>query len=167
MKRTLACGGALVGLLLLPEFAAACTCAWSEPPPPIAERSAVLIGTVLWVDRPAEPSDAEGARQQVKILTEVSWRTPLADTLSLLVGGNAPCAEYLAGGRYLVVADLQDGRLHTGQCDRARSLVHASVRRTVDSLGEPTWIAPSQGDRLIDASLVQVGDAPPATDSLI
>jgi hypothetical protein len=82
----------------------------------------------------------------------------MPDTVTLIVRADAPCAEYFAGGRYLVVADSGAGSaLVTAPCDYAWNLHFAG--KQLAQLGPPTWIAPPVGRRALDAHAIRLGEA--------
>lgn len=151
----------LIAALLLgttPATLLACLCefrgdaiprvrAWSQMP-------RIFIGNAIEVDdwRP------EG-RYRVKFLTEASWTGAVPDTLTLIVGQDASCAEFMANGRYMIFADTIPGStvLWLPPCGEGWSLTSAETHRRRAALGEPTWIAPPMGQRAIDAGAVQLG----------
>jgi hypothetical protein len=93
----------------------------------------------------------------------------MPDTVTLIVRADAPCAEYIAGGRYLIIADPDSGSvLATAPCDDSWNIHFAGGR--LAELGAPKWVAPPMGRRTLDALAVRLGEpAPPrvAADSLV
>jgi hypothetical protein len=84
----------------------------------------------------------------------------MSDTVTLRVRRDSPCAEYVAGGRYLVVADHDPSSrwaLVTGPCDDAWPIRYAGAQ--LAELGAPTWIAPQMGHRKLDADAVRLGES--------
>jgi len=158
-----ALGLALIWLMLMPATAFACTCATSGPREMLErgpKRDVVFIGQALEVD--VRPDSLTLVR--VKFLVVSSWRGPRADTVTLRVTDNAPCAFFSEGGRYLVYADLSPDRtsgprLVSGLCDDAMPLQREHVRETIESLGRPRWTAPPLGKRTIDRGSVKLGTA--------
>lgn len=156
-------GLAVIGMMLLPATALACMCVTNAPRETLERgpnRAAVFIGQALEVDE--RPDSLTNVR--VKFLVTSSWRGPRADTVTLRVTHNAPCAYYTEGGRYLVFADLLTDRaagpqLVSGTCDEAMRLQREEVRGTIASLGRPRWTAPPIGKRKIDHGSVKLGTA--------
>jgi hypothetical protein len=144
-----------------PSAPAACSCAQVVPAGETQrewfDRPRVFIGHVLLVDG-TRPS-------KVLFVTESSWRGPMADTVTLAV--RAPCAHYIAGGRYLVVADVDDaGRLVTAPCDYSWSIPVAP--EMMAQLGAPNWIPAPFGLRSLDRTAIRLGSrGAPASDSLV
>lgn len=169
--------GALLGLMALtPKAVLACTCAAGvaadpalfQPPPALAAlpalpaRSDVFVATALWVD--GGPEDEGPGRQRVALLPEASWRAPAPDTVSLVVSESSPCANYLAGGRYLVFAEGGVEGLTTGTCDVALALSSSTASEYLAQLGPPAWIATSLSDHSVP-NLVPPDEVP--TDSAV
>lgn len=145
-----------------PSAAHACLCETVTLPGQIPQprswsaRPSIFIAHVLEVDE----TGAQSPRLTVRFVTESSWRGPLPDTVTLRVGSNAPCAEYIAGGRYLVLADVEvtsDSALVTGQCDYAWGIHFPATLRMLAELGPPDWTAPQLGSRAIDSHAVRLG----------
>ena len=165
--------GALTLLIQLaaPGGASACVCEEVRRPGeasrirPISQRPIVFVGTALRVERRAAVSAATLPGQRVRFLVEAAWRGVEADTMWLDVYDDAPCADYVAGSRYLVAADPHEasvGRARTAICDGGLLLEWAHPRGELDRLGPPTWIPPQPGDRRIDEQATALGDPPPA-----
>jgi len=145
-----------------PDAAHACTCAIRSLPgqnprqQPWSTRPQIFIGHVLDVDE----SQTQSSRSRVRFVTERSWRGPMPDTVTLRVGSNAPCAEYIAGGRYLVLANIEvttDSELVTGPCDYAWGIHFPATLRMLEELGLPAWTPPQLGSRAIDSQAIRLG----------
>ena len=128
---------AILALLGSPAAVQACTCVVKVPQERLAqaqaevarswtERPHVFIGHALEVDEtPAQPT-----RETVRFVTERSWRGAMPDTVTLQVGSDASCAHYVAGLRYLVVADgsVRPGApLRTAPCDDSWNVTATSA----------------------------------------
>ncbi len=146
---------------MMAEPATACLCEIISPAGGArvrswSERPRIFIGVVLEVD----PTPAGPSRQVVRFVTEASWRGAMRDTVTLVVGRNSPCADYVAGRRYLVLADTTadpQAGLVTSSCDYAWGIGYsAAVRMQVD-LGAPGWRAPPMGSRSLDAYAKPIG----------
>ena len=162
MSRLVVLALAIVLSLAAPSTARACSCArTSVPGQPMvnrawSDRPRVFVGHVLEVE--ATPTRAP--RLTVHFVTEASWRGPMPDTVTLMVRQDAPCAWYTAGGRYLVVADVDPASgviLISAPCDDAFSLTHAG--KMLAELGKPNWVAPRVGGRALDAHAFPLGQA--------
>ncbi len=164
----------MIALLALgtPAALQACQCAISSRVgAPIVERPRfdrprIFIGHVLTVDYPADRS----FRMSVRFVTESSWRGPLPDTVTLRVEHRASCAWYMAGGRYLVLADTLaagESTLTTAPCDDSWILGNPGASNFLAELGPPTWTAPPMGSRPLDAHAIHIGDSITAPDSVV
>lgn len=141
---------ALALLIGAPSTAAACSCMQvvpkGESPRPWFDRPRIFLGHVLLVDGTFP--------RKVLFVTESSWRGPMADTVTLTV--RAPCARYFEGGRYLVLADVDDrGALVTAPCDDSWSMSVAP--KMMAELGAPNWVPPPVGLRSLDSIAVRLG----------
>jgi hypothetical protein len=153
----------LIVFLALPSTALACSCLSNRrveqtPPPAVAwtGRPYIFVGHVLEVLE----TRTRSPRLTVRFVTEMSWRGPMRDTVTLLVRNDAPCARYTAGGRYLVVADrdtASPSALVTGPCDDSWIIRHAGHK--LAALGAPNWTAPRIGERALDAHVVRLGES--------
>jgi hypothetical protein len=117
------------------------------------DRARVFVGHVLAIDTtPGQPS-----RQNVRFVTEMSWRGELPDVVTLAVGADAPCAYYAVGRRYIVLADsspVSKTTAVTGWCDYSWSLSGSPL---LAALGPPNWTAPPLGSRSLDATAIALG----------
>ncbi len=156
MIRKTGFGVVLGAALLVPAPLVACTCVVAASvageqvfaPTPLLEREAIFAATVLWEDS-GEGYDGPG-RQRVVSLPEASWRDPAPGPVTLIVGLNAPCAQYQAGGRYLVFATSDGAVLQTERCDIALSLSYPSTLDHLTDLGRPGWIAPPPEESAVE-----------------
>jgi hypothetical protein len=127
----------------------------STSPTAPTHRSAVFVGNALSVEVAEDSSN----RRIVRFITELSWRGPMRDTVTLVLA-DAPCAYFLAGARYLVAAEpdaAEPARLRTLACDNALQLGTERVTALLDTLGPPNWRAPPIGERDIAAAAVPLG----------
>jgi hypothetical protein len=138
----------------------ACTCLFKDGqalPPPWIQRARIFVGHVLEVDE----TPTQSPRETVRFVAETSWRDPLPDTVTLLVGSDASCAHYQAGIRYLVAADKESAPgapLRTAPCDYAWAINYSTTKSMLAQLGSPSWTAPPVGRRMLDAKAVRLGN---------
>lgn len=165
-------------LAALPSPVAACTCAIvrsaNATPEPVlslaeraASRGAAFVGTVLALRNPTSPmtEKQEPLRpQEVLFQVDRAWKGVTRDTITLLVGPEAPCATYLSGVRYLVLADSRDGAPRTARCDVALQMRPGPIQNATSALGPPSYIQPLVGSRMIDRGMIRVGEAPPLAE---
>ena len=163
MRLAIATAALLVLGLGTPSVAKACRCGISgypgDGPPPRRERPTrdrIFIGHVLEVDH----LHGQDPKEIVRFVVESSWRGAMPDTVTLRVGAHAACAQYIAGARYLVFADVDSvsGALVTEPCDYAWGIDYAAAVRMQNELGPPTWKAPSMGRRSIDRRAIRLGE---------
>jgi hypothetical protein len=105
------------------------------------ERARIFIALALEVD----PTPTGPSRQIVRFVTEASCRGAMRDTVTLIVGRNSPCADYIAGSRYLVLADTTadpQAALVTASCDEAWGIRSPPALRMEQVLGPPAWASP-------------------------
>lgn len=153
---------ALLFASLTPAPLLACLCEYvsvgGEPPRirPWKTYPRIFIGHAIEVDNPG----LGAVITRVKFVTEASWTGAMADTVTVRVGPNAPCARFVANGRYLVVADTVRGGhgLVLAQCEDGWALNHPVAHRRREELVEPTWTAPPMGRRALDAGVVRLGE---------
>lgn len=104
MLRRLFIGLVPLGLAWPASLPASCLCETVSPggraPARELRREVKLIGNALEV----APLSEVDSSHRVLLLVETSWTRPMPDTISLVVGGDSPCARYVAGGRYIVLA---------------------------------------------------------------
>ena len=153
----------------MPATAVACSCGARQgngavPPTPInrpstsapwgtIDRARVFVGHVLAIDT----SGGQPSRQNVRFVTEMSWRGELPDSLTLVVGPDAPCAYYAVGRRYIVLANSSPGSKTTAiaaPCDDSWSFSGSPL---LAALGPPNWTAPPLGKRSLDATAIPLG----------
>lgn len=151
---------------------AVCTCmvgrSGGEPTEVVwSQRDVIFVGNALEVS--SEVDDT--THQRVRFLVEASWRGELADTVTLAVGDNSPCATYMAGGRYLVLADQRSAEgapLTSATCDLSWVVWYPRATEMMNELGPPRRSSRGStlsGDPLTGAILV--GQAPqPAVDTV-
>lgn len=147
------CAGATPRPTVAPE----CTCVVpvderGEPlsvPAQMQQKQVVLVATAL---REEHGEDYAGpGRQRVTLLPEASWGEPVPDTVSLVV--KAACAVYVAGGRYLVAGDMENGALVPTGCGPAYSMDHWSAPFVVSQLGPPVWRSGGPADPQLHVAL--------------
>jgi len=167
-------GPLLIGTLALLSnpLNSMCTCAISSIRSPLAdpgriaaerpvtwsERDYIFVGRALEVDR-----TETGLSKRVRFAVEASWRGTAADTVTLEIGDNAPCADYFPGALYLVIADAPRSTqpfMTTAPCDISYSVAHERTLEMLLELGPPPRRAPAIGTRSIDERVVQLGQAP-------
>src|SRR5688572_33190618 len=66
-------------------------------------REVIFTGYAIEVETRMH-ADGRQFTRVVRFVTEESWRRALPDTISLLIGNEAPCANFFPGGRYLISA---------------------------------------------------------------
>jgi hypothetical protein len=133
-------------------------------------RDAAFVGTVLAMRNPTSPmtEKPEPLRpQEVLFQVERAWRGVTRDTITLLVGSEAPCATYQNGVEYLVLADIRGRGLGTAQCDGALQLRPGPIEDATSALGAPGYTQPALGSRMIDGGITRLGAAPVADDIAI
>lgn len=150
-------------LFVLPRVAHACLCTVvgpaSEPlptPRPWSDRARIFVGHAIEVDPPRVTTRP----RLVRFVTEASWSGPVPDTISLVVGDDAPCAMFFAGSRYRVAADadsLAPSRLRAAECESGAMIPSPIARSRLAELGAPAWRAPPHGRRALDAAAVRLG----------
>jgi hypothetical protein len=172
-----------VAAVLWPTAAQACTCGiasrrlpgggfehsvrttnWDRP---WEGREVVFTGYAIEVETRVR-ADGRQSTRVVRFVTEESWRGALPDTLTLLIGNEAPCANFFPGWRYLVSAfrdTVEAGRLTTGICDNAMTASKPLLERARDALGEPGWKALPVGQRELDRTAIRLGTPLPRVQS--
>ena len=159
----------LMGLVAPSTLQAACLCGIISSPGEVrvrrtwSERDRIFIGEVL--DADTMPG---GRRKAARFLTLESWRGAMPDTVTLLIGDDAGCVYYTAGGRYIVHADLASPdatTLVTSQCDGSLSADHAVALKRIADLGPASWRAPPMGSRKLDAVAIRIGEQAPGDSS--
>ncbi len=80
--------------------------------------AAVFVGEVI------EVKDV-GALKRARFRVEQSWKGVETDEVAILATRTAESPHYHVGGRYLVFAGLQNGRLFTGNCSRTKRVEKA------------------------------------------
>lgn len=126
-------------------------------------REVVFMGYALEVETRVH-ADGRRFTRVVRFVTEESWRGAMPDTITLLVGNEAPCAHFFPGWRFLVSAfrdTVEAGRLTTGICDDAVPVSQPLMERVHGALGAPAWKAPPAGNRDLDRIAVRLGTALP------
>ena len=144
----------------------ACTCMMDSdsrrPTPAWSDSQVIFTGTVLEVDRPE--GSANELSQQVRLLVEDSWRGAARDTVTINVYQDSPCAQYMAGSRYLVLAATpraDTDPLETYPCHFAWGLTYPQTKKFLTELGPPRRRSPAPGSREIDRDVTRVGSAAP------
>jgi hypothetical protein len=154
----------LASLFGSPAELHACTCVMKVPQDQLAkqpaswiERARIFIGHALEVDEtPTQPT-----RETVRFVTERSWRGAMPDTVTLSVGSDASCAHYIAGLRYLVIADSATppgALLRTAPCDDSWNVTAPAAQSMLAQLGSSSWTAPPVGQRSLDTQAIRIGD---------
>jgi 5-hydroxyisourate hydrolase-like protein (transthyretin family) len=120
---------AAVLLLAIAERTEACSCITGAP---ICETfwktPVVFSGEVVDISDAPEPiGDVLFGRRVVKFRVEKSWRGDVAGELEVRTGtGGGDCGyNFERGVKYLVYANVRDGRLSTGICNRTKPLAEA------------------------------------------
>lgn len=163
MKFFVAIAVILVLGLGAPSVAEACRCAMAAKPDGTGPakrdwrvRNRIFIGHALEVD----DLHRQDPKQIVRFVVESSWRGAMPDTVTLRVGAHAGCAQYMAGARYFVFADVDSvsGALVTEPCDYAWGIDYPAAVRMQNELGPPRWKAPPMGRRSIDRRAIRLGE---------
>lgn len=93
----------------------------------LRKSAAVFVGEVM------EINDASSLKE-VRLRVDRSWKGIETEEVIVLVTRTSESPRYAVGERYLVFANLQDGKLLTGNCSRTKRIEYAD--EDLQQLGE-------------------------------
>lgn len=165
---------ALIGLLLKPAPAWACSCTMSgAPAQEFGQVDAVFLGEVvaitnlgqnpiwLWINqyRPS-PTYSLPISTAVSFTVSDSWKGIATTALTVVTGssGGGDCGySFVKGGRYVVYGRQTSDGLYTGICSRTSDLANASIDLTYLNTLPKMTLTPASPNGLLWVGITSLG----------
>ena len=139
---------------------AACSCLIVTPADqPVPRILRASEAPVLFAGR-ALAVDTVGNDRLVRFAVDSSWRGAMPDSVTVVVGDDAPCALFQAGRQYLVGAHVVGPTLRLLRCGDGLELADSFTQQLLSEVAGATWRAPPVGQRDLDRASVPIDRAP-------